>query len=442
MTHLARRRWTHRTFRIALVGLALSALPLILPPAEAAPPDSSPRAALERLMGTSRRVAAAKSDLEGSDANLARARAGWYPELRLTTEAGREIQRTPTGDSRLPAFQAGVSVRQPLLDFGRIGGEIEKAGLARRQSETTVRDSMQDVMLEGLVAHINLVRTKQMTDYARQSVRNIEKQTGLEESRVDLGGGYASDVLQAKSQLAGARARLARAQGAQVNALNRYRAVFEEEPPAATAKLVVLPPSALPPTLEDAVRHALESSPQTEIGRLSVDIARAEVGRVRGAELAPRIDAVIDIGNQHNVQGLNGTKREDSYKVQMTMPFNLGMAPLHSIDAAQAAARASASRYADRRLAIEEQVRNAWQNYETARETYSYFDNQARIAAEFLRLAREERQQGRRSLIDVLSGETSLYNAQSDAASAQADVSIAAFTLLRVIGGLDLDVVP
>ncbi|CAK0779291.1 hypothetical protein WCLP8_90002 [uncultured Gammaproteobacteria bacterium] len=38
---------------------------------------------------------------------------------------------------------------------------------------------------------------------------------------------------------------------------------------------------------------------------------------------------------------------------------------------------------------------------------------------------------GLRSLIDVLSGETTLINAQSDAASAVADVAIAAFTLLK-----------
>lgn len=440
MTQAAPRRWMRRT-----IGLALSTLVLSVPPgapAHAASKDPSPRAALQRLLETSRRIEAARSDLEGSEAGQARARAGWYPELRVTTEAGHESERTPDGRTRLPAFQAGVTLRQPLLDFGRIGGEIEKARLARRQTEAGLRDTVQDVLLEGLVAHINVVRTRRMTDFAQQSVRNIERQSGLEESRVDLGGGYASDVLQAKSQLAGARARLARAQGAQANAINRHRAVFTGEPPPASATLVPIPTAALPASVDAAVEHALERGPQSEIGRLSVDIARAEVDRVRGTELAPRVDAVIDVGNRRNTDGLAGTRSEQSFKVQLSMPFNLGMAPLRSVDAAQAAARASNSRYADRRLAIEEQVRNAWQNLETARETHSYFENQARIAAEFLRLARDEREQGRRSLIDVLSGETSLYNARSDAASAQADVSIAAFTLLRVTGGLDLDVIP
>lgn len=439
VTHSAHRRWTHRALPLAVAFLALAAAPAGA--AAAASKDEAPRAALQRLLDGSRRLAAAKADVEGSEAGVSRAKAGWYPELRVTTDAGREVQRTPYSETRLPTVQLGASLRQPLLDFGRIGGEIEKAQLTRQQSDASFRDAVQDVILEGLSAYINVVRTRQMTDYAQQSVRNIEKQTGLEESRVDLGGGYASDVLQAKSQLAGARARLARAQGTNVSAVNRYRAVFDEPPPA-NARMVAFPPSALPRSLDDAIARALETSPQSELGRLSVDIARAEVTRVRGAELAPRIEAVIEVGNKRNAQGLAGTKREEAYKVQLTMPLNLGMAPLHSIESAQAAARASSSRYADRRMTIEEQVRNAWQTLETARETHAFFDNQARIAAEFLRLAREEREQGRRSLIDVLAGETSLYSAQSDAASAQADVNIAAFTLLRVIGALDLDALP
>ncbi len=64
--------------------------------------------------------------------------------------------------------------------------------------------------------------------------------------------------------------------------------------------------------------------------------------------------------------------------------------------------------------------------------------NQANIAGEFLELARKERTLGRRSLLDVLSGETALINANSDAASADIDVSIAVFTLLDAMAELDL----
>ncbi|MCS5687938.1 MAG: TolC family protein, partial [Acidimicrobiales bacterium] len=90
---------------------------------------------------------------------------------------------------------------------------------------------------------------------------------------------------------------------------------------------------------------------------------------------------------------------------------------------------------------VEEAARNAWDSLQTARENAEQLHNQADIAAEFLELARKERQLGNRSLLDVLAGETALINASSDAASADTDVTIVAFTLLSVMGKLSPNVV-
>ena len=89
---------------------------------------------------------------------------------------------------------------------------------------------------------------------------------------------------------------------------------------------------------------------------------------------------------------------------------------------------------------IEEQARDAWSNLQTARENAKLLRNLADIAAEFLGLARKERQLGKRSLIDVLAGETNLINSQSDAASAESDVIIASISLLSVMGQLGAEV--
>ncbi len=91
---------------------------------------------------------------------------------------------------------------------------------------------------------------------------------------------------------------------------------------------------------------------------------------------------------------------------------------------------------ADTRRRIVEETRNAWQDLHTARATAASRKNQADIAAAFLELAREERKLGNRSLIDVLTGETELINAQSDAESAESDVIIAAYKLLNIVGEL------
>ena len=58
---------------------------------------------------------------------------------------------------------------------------------------------------------------------------------------------------------------------------------------------------------------------------------------------------------------------------------------------------------------------------------------------EFLRLARKERKLGRRSLLDVLSGETVEINASSDATNAENQVIVAAYSMLFVMGDLKVE---
>jgi adhesin transport system outer membrane protein len=93
-------------------------------------------------------------------------------------------------------------------------------------------------------------------------------------------------------------------------------------------------------------------------------------------------------------------------------------------------------RYADAKASIEESTRNAWEQLKTAKLNAVMLKNQANIASEFLVFARKERTLGRRSLLDVLGGETALINSSSDAASASIDIAIAGMTLLDAMGEL------
>ena len=86
-----------------------------------------------------------------------------------------------------------------------------------------------------------------------------------------------------------------------------------------------------------------------------------------------------------------------------------------------------------------EEVKNTWQALEIAQANFMALRDQAKITEGFLELAREERQLGNRSLLDVLSGETSLFNSLSDARQAEIRVQIAAYELLEAIGKLTVD---
>jgi len=402
------------------------------------------RQALEHLLSDHPRIAAAHADREGAESSSSRARSAWYPDLSLTTSAGHQRMTYTNGTpyTDLQTRELTFGLRQTLWDFGATNGAIDKAEIAVRQFRASEDQVTQDLLLEGLTAYINLDRARRSLTFAEQSVANIRTQTGMEESRVEMGGGFTSDVLQAKSQLAGAEARLARAKGLLANAQNRFRAVFGRDPvdDDPTQRMPV-PFDLLPPSLPSAVEFAYKHNPQLEVLRLTAEGNRTEVDRVRAAELYPNLHAIAQRKLERNPDGITGDRTQEILKLELTYQFNTGLGSFYAIDAAEKAAVAAEDRVKELHDLIQEQVSNAWQNLDSARDNAGHLDNQVRIVTEFLHLAREERLQGRRSLIDVLSGETSLIDAQSDAASADADVAIAAFTLFRAAGMLDLSLI-
>ncbi len=289
---------------------------------------------------------------------------------------------------------------------------------------------------------MNAIRSNAALKFAVESEENIRRQTGLEEALVGLGSGFSTDVLQAKTQLAGAQARRAQSEGGLASALNRFKAVYGLMPSnIEELEKVPYPAAYLPQTLTQASDIAFETNPSLKNAILASDIAFEDVRIARASNFTPKIEGSAERKFKKNVGGTIGSEQETLAKVEMTFDFNLGFTAINTLRASESDLSATTYTAADTRRTIEEQVRNAWQQLDTAKKTASHLSNQANIAAAFLELARNERQLGRRSLIDVLSGETNLINAKSDALSAETDVIIAAYGLLAATGQLEYDII-
>ena len=83
-----------------------------------------------------------------------------------------------------------------------------------------------DLLLRALTAYLRVIQSRESVKYAVQSVANIKKQTELEDEAVSAGGGLTSDVLQAKTQLAGAQARLIQFEGVLDAAKHEFEYLF------------------------------------------------------------------------------------------------------------------------------------------------------------------------------------------------------------------------
>lgn len=405
------------------------------------------KSTIEQLLDDHKRVAAAQADLNAARQRSEAAAGDWYPTFDATTSYGYEEQNKGQGsdDTSMPPRVLELSLSQLIYDFGATEAAIDRSRVEVTQATHTLESTRQELSLEALNAHLNVLRQRKLLRFNQGSIANVKRQMQLEDARVQRGSGLATDVLQAKSQLAGLEATQTRILGALRNAINRYRAVFGAEPPTpegnARVTLPRVPEDLLPQDLGSAISTALEENPRLTATYLGTLVTKQNMIETEADEFYPTISAKAEKNLKRDEGGTVGGKQETLFKVEMSYSLNLGMTGTNTLRAAELTHDAGISRYKEERALIEERVRNAWTDLETARLRFQQLNNQTDIASEFLELARRERQLGNRSLIDVLAGETALINATSDAASAEVDVLQAAYRLLTQMGRLTPDAI-
>jgi outer membrane protein, adhesin transport system len=399
---------------------------------------------LVELVRNQKQVKAAEADLEAAKERAEAAWKKWYPELSVTGSYGTEKQNKPTGtaDTEGVPREVDVKITQQLWDFGSTNAGIRRSRLESDRARANLAAARQNIVLQGIDAHMSLIRAKKVLGFADGSVANIKRQAELEDSRVQRGGGFTTDVLQAKTQLAGAEARRTNFAAAFQNAINNYRRYFKREPgKVEDMQDPRVPFELLPKSLDEVIGIAVENNPSLRASRIDADILRETISQVRADEFFPTLNATAEEKRKQDVGGTLGSQNEQIFKIELSYSLNLGLTERNTLRAAKGDHLASTNRYIDARDALERGVRDQWSNLERDRLNAEFLKNQANIAAEFLELARRERQLGKRSLIDVLAGETALINANADATSAETDVALDVFRLINLMGRLEPDVV-
>ena len=397
--------------------------------------------ALENVLNNHKTILASKIDIKAAELRLKQAKGGYYPSFDLTANYGHEhINKRGAGNNtQLVARDATAKLTQTLSDFGLTDSTVKTSKLSLEQTKALETQIKNDLLVRALTAYLRIIQSRESVKFAKQSVVNIKKQTELEDAAVIAGGGLTSDVLQAKSQLAGAQARLIQFEGILATSKHEFKYVFGKFPEnLETLSLTKSIYEELPKTLEEAEQLTLKNNPSLIAARITEDIGKEAINTAK-ATLFPTLKGIVSHSEKQDFGGIVGHKRESSAKIDFSYPLNLSFSEYAGKDAAIESYQATATRIRDQEDMIQQMLRTTWDALTTAQQNAQFLTNQARISKEFLELARKERQAGNRTLLDVLGGETALINAQADAIAAKIEVLISSYTLLSLMGGLSLD---
>ena len=397
---------------------------------------------LSHLLEVHPQIKAGRSALEASAQGVNSAFASFLPTVNVTADYGLSYidspsRRSTNGEAFLgPSDTAGLSVTQNLFDGYGSTSQHRAAEINVSVADEQLQTTVQTVLFEGVSAYLEVLRQTRQVGLTANSEARIKQVLELEDARVQRGSGIAVDVLQAKSRLQIAQERRIAQEGQLSNAFSRYIQVFQEAARPAAMKLPRVPASLVPANEDAAVELALGANPQIALSDGLVDGAN-ERRRAARAGYFPVIDLIGDANYENDENATIGVRRDWSLTVRANWDLFSGFLTRSEVSRAtfdHAATRDNREQVVRK---VEESVRLAWQQRDTARRRVELLQNAVNIAGEVFDSRQKLREAGKETAINVLDAENEVINAQINLIGAQYDFHVATFQLLFAMGRLD-----
>jgi outer membrane protein len=277
-----------------------------------------------------------------------------------------------------------------------------------------------------------VIAQRELTRVATERVRRANEQLAVARARVIAGAAVQTDSLQLLLEVTQARVALLRQ--AALLKVAQYQLGRRIGSPGAVDAMEVAGGAApqLPISEEAAIREAVEESPQVSAARASQRSAEAAVRSARGAYL-PSIDLFGRI-SATDAKFFPTASTRSSAGFTISLPiWNDGVREVALSRATTVRDVARAVR-ADLELAIRRDVVEAYEAYEAARAAAELAAQSVVVATENLRVQQERYRAGATTILDLITAQVSLSEADAGLVQARYATQLALSGLEAILG--------
>jgi outer membrane protein len=368
--------------------------------------------ALKRTLQANRSVTRASADVDAARAQRSLARSAILPRVDLDAsatqnerEVGFDLGDTTATIQPRHDWSARLTLRQPLYVGGREFKAIRQTERTIDVAEAAAESTEETTLFRTASDYLSLTEAGALIEVERKNVEVASQRRALAERMLDAGEFTKVDVLRAEAAQKAAERALAAAEQQRKEAESRMRLDL-----ALDEEIVTVPPSfALPPVpgIEELTALSLASHPELKRAAASLDIARLETRKQRGAYL-PVVMLNASVAKQ---RAAFPTSEARAVGVSVHVPlFDSGEIASRVVMAREHEKQAAAWE-AEARQMIREEIVQALAGLETARKTFELAQEQLAVAgAQYLQISALYKAQEATSL-DIDAAETALAEA-------------------------------
>ncbi len=395
--------------------------------------------AIDRAIDRSPAYAQSTANLQNAEGGLRTNLGGFLPSINLSsgTSTRSQNQFDPT-TQRLVAgsatsMNASVNSSLTLFQGGARFRERDRARADVLAAEANQIDSRYGVVLQTQNVFYTSLRSAELLEVQRARVARAEESLSNVRRQVQLGAATRSDTLRARLEVANARL-------AEIQAETSLRAAefslgrqIGQAGPVSPVAPPDLGPGPLALSDEEIYRIAESESPAVRAARASSGAFEASVASARAAYW-PRLSLSSGYSWSNDAVALNGGNTSWNLGLSASVPVFNGFAREENISRAEQSARVARHQENDARLAARQSADAALQGLRTAELTTEIASEAVIVASEDLRVVEQRYRLGVGTILDLITSQVAVEQAEADLVVARYDYVLARAELEALLG--------
>ncbi|MFQ5747218.1 MAG: TolC family protein [Gemmatimonadota bacterium] len=342
------------------------------------------------------------------------------PSVEFQTTATRfstEIFNPGTNALTTRLVQSNLNASYDLFRGGARFFDLGRAKALQDRAREGERESLFESALRTESDYYDVLAQKELRGVAAERVRRAEEQLTVARARVLSGAAVQTDSLQLLLEATRARVALLRQESALTVARLQLGRRIGEPGPVDAAALDTTPAAELPLTQEEAVHEAITASPRALVARADERAAEAGLKSARGGYL-PQVSLFGQWTGFDESFFPTATTRT-LYGLSVSVPIWNGAQRELAVYRAGTDREVSRARRRDEELAVARDMVEAYQAYTTARASAGLARRSVLVARENLRVQEERYRSGATTIIDLITAQVSLAEAEADLVQAR-----------------------
>ena len=405
-----------------------------------APPDLSKPLTLDEAirigLENQNTLAIAESQLDAAKARVTQARAQYYPSIAPLYEYQNALTSVGGRATRVDQGVTSIGLRQLIFDMGKREQNVASSRASEKATQFNVLDARQAVIVNVTTSYYELQRRKELVRVAESSVERAKTTLEATKAFVEAGTAPKKDILQAQADYDNALVQLSVAR----NDVRLASTTLKNSMGLLTALPIItddptLPAPAPEPDTTGAqtyITRAFNARPDL---RREAEFINSDRHQVKIAQINAGLQVQADVTEGYRIDPAPGENR--TFGTTFSYPLFDAGASRAAVRQARASLEQSRRQLDLTKQNIQLEVEQNYLTREEARLRYQATQSALKAAQENYKAATEAQKEGAGTIIDVITAQTALVTAETNAVQTIYDYYTSDARLRRATGEND-----